>query len=65
MGDEHVVFLEAAGIEEDLEALAGGELALAVLRVDAALAATEAGILAALLEFFDDGLHAVPGIAAL
>ncbi len=42
VGDEHVVFFEAAGIEQDVEALTGGELALAVLGVDALLAAAEA-----------------------
>ena len=37
--DEHVPFLERALVEQHLEALARGELALAVLRLDAALAA--------------------------
>ncbi len=33
--DEHVPFLEAALVEQQLDALAGGELALGVLRLDA------------------------------
>ena len=40
--DEHVPFLERAGVEQQLDALARGELALGVLRVDALLAAAEA-----------------------
>ncbi len=35
--DEHVPFLEGAGIEQQLEALARGQLALGVLRPDAPL----------------------------
>jgi hypothetical protein len=37
--DEHVPFLERAFVEQDLEPLARGELALGVLRLDASLAA--------------------------
>ena len=40
---EHVPFLERIGVEQELDALAGGELALGVLRVDALLAAPQAG----------------------
>ena len=42
MLDEHVPFLEGAFVEQQLDALARGELALAVLRGDAFLAAAEA-----------------------
>ncbi len=42
MLDEHVVFLERPGIEQHVDALAGRQLALGVLRLDAALAAAQA-----------------------
>ena len=35
MLDEHVVFLEGIGVEQDFQPLARGELALGVLRLDA------------------------------
>ena len=35
MLDEHVPFLEGAGVEQQLDALARGQLALGVLRLDA------------------------------
>jgi hypothetical protein len=40
--DEHVPFLERAFVEQQLQPLAGGELALLVLRIDALLAAAQA-----------------------
>ena len=40
--DEHVELLEGARVEQELDALAGGQLAAAVLRLDALLAAAEA-----------------------
>src|SRR5216683_1204720 len=42
MLDEHVVFLERSGIEQRVDALAGRQLALGVLRLDAALPASQA-----------------------
>ena len=57
MGDEHVEFLEAALVEQQLEALARGQLALGVLDVDAALAAAEAGLGPAGLKLVEDVLH--------
>ena len=51
---------KAAGIEQHVEALAGGELALAVLGVDALLPATKASVGALLIERGDDGVHCVP-----
>jgi len=45
--DEHVPFLEAARVEQQLQALARGELALGMLGVDALGPATGAGRLAA------------------
>ena len=60
MLDEHVIFFEAAGIEQDAQALAGGQPALGVLRRDALLAAAQPGQLAPLLEFFDRGCHSAP-----
>ena len=58
MLDEHVPFLERALVEQQLEPLARGELALAVLRGDALLAAAEAGPGALLLELLQDVGHA-------
>ena len=46
-----------AGIEQHVEPLAGGELALAVLGVDARLAAAEPGRGAPLLQRLDDLLQ--------
>ena len=58
VGDEHVVFFEAVGIEQHVEALARRQLALAVLGVDAALPAAEPRLLPARVERRDDFLHA-------
>ena len=57
MLDEHVPFLEGAGVEQQLDALAGGELALGVLGVDAALAAAGPRRRALLFELAEDFLH--------
>ena len=57
--DEHVPLLERAVVEQQLEALARGQLALGVLRVDALLAAAEARGGALVLELFDDVVHAL------
>ncbi len=55
--DEHVELLERTFVEEDLDALAGGELAFLVLCVDAGLAAAGARDGAAALEFVQHFLH--------
>ena len=55
--DEHVVFLERAGIEQHVDALARRQLALGVLRLDAALAAAQARRRAAALKLFQHLLH--------
>src|SRR5690606_27184067 len=55
--DEDVPFLEAAVVEQDVDALAGGQLALGVLGRDALLAAAQLGARAPLLEFFYDLVH--------
>ena len=61
--DEHVELLEGILVEEDLDALAGGQLAALVLRLDALLAAAEPRDVAAAGEFFEDGLHGrLPGV---
>ena len=60
MFDEHVEFLERAAIEQKLDALAGGELAAGMLRLDALLAAAELGAGAPLLEGFQDVFHLLP-----
>ena len=57
MLDEHVEFLEGACVEKDVDALAGGQLAAAMLGVDARLAAAHPGDLAAALEFLQHILH--------
>src|SRR5205823_3254528 len=56
--DEHVIFFEAAGIEQHAEALAGGQPPFGVLRGDALFAAAEAGKLAPLFELFYRGRQA-------
>ena len=57
MLDEHVVFLERAGIEQRVDALARRQLALGVLRLDAALAAAQARRRATTLKLFQHLLH--------
>ena len=54
---EHVPFLEGIGVEQQLDALAGGELALGVLRVDALLAAAQAGGRALRVKLANDVVH--------
>ena len=53
----HVVFLERALVEKDVETFARGQLALGVLGVDAPLAAAETGFRAALFELIENILH--------
>src|SRR5690606_26302752 len=62
MGDEHVVFFETARIEQHVEPLAGGELALAMLDVDPPLAPAQPCLLAPRFEGGNDVLHAASGI---
>src|SRR5262249_36980540 len=57
MLDEHVVFFERAGIEQRIDALACRQLALGVLRLDAALAAAQARRRPAPLQLFQHLLH--------
>ena len=57
MGDEHVIFFERPRIEQHVEAFAGGELALAMLGIDAALTAAEPRFAALMFEGGDDVLH--------
>ena len=57
MLDEHVELLERSVIEEQLEALAGRELAALVLGIDALDASAKAGVGAAAFEFGDDFFH--------
>ena len=65
MLDEHVPFLEGIGIEQQFDALARGQLALGVLRVDAALAAAGARRRALLFELLQDFLHPLPRFLSL
>ncbi len=62
--DEHVPLLEGVGIEQQLEALARAELALGVLRLDAALAAAGARARALLLELAKDLMHGLKPLSA-
>ena len=55
--DEHVPFLEGPFVEQDVDALARRQLALAVLRRDPALAAAHAGPAAFFFELIDDVVH--------
>jgi hypothetical protein len=57
MGDEHVVFLEAALVEQHVDPLPRGQLALGVLAVDALLPAAQPRFAAPLLQLFEDVLH--------
>ncbi len=59
---EHVELLERVVIEQELDALARGELALGVLGGNALLAAAEAGALAAAVEAGEDLLHGRTGL---
>ena len=58
--DEHVELLERALVQQQLDALARGQLAALVLRLDARLPAAEAGLLAPLFQLVEDVLHAGP-----
>ncbi len=55
--DEHVEFLEGPLVEQKLDALAGGQLALAVLRLDARLAAAQFGACTTRFEGVQDVFH--------
>src|SRR5205807_650938 len=57
MLDEHVELFERALVHEKLDALARGELAALVLRLDARLAAAFAGTRAARFKLVDDVFH--------
>jgi hypothetical protein len=59
MLDEHVIFFEAAGIEQDAQSLAGGQPALRMLGRDALFAPAQAGHFTALFEFLNRRLQAV------
>ena len=58
--DEHVELLERVLVHQELDALARGELAALVLRLDAPLAAAAARAVAALFELVDNVLHSPP-----
>ena len=55
--DEHVPFLEGIGIEQQFDALAGGQPALGVLGIDPALPAAGARRGALLFQLLQDFLH--------
>ena len=57
MGDEHVPFLEGAGIKQKFDALAGCQLALGVLGFNAVGATAHPGFLATAVEFVENVLH--------
>ncbi len=58
--DEHVELLERALVHQQVDALARGELAALVLRLDARRAAAFARLGAALFELVDDLFHRCP-----
>jgi hypothetical protein len=60
--DEHVEFLERALVEQKLDALARGQLAAGVLRLDALLAAAEFGAGAPFFEGIQDVFHLLPPV---
>ena len=55
--DEHVGLLERVRVEQELDPLAGGELAALVLRLDPPLAAAQPGRRALGIELIEDLLH--------
>jgi len=55
--DEHVPLFEGAFVEQEFEPLAGGQLALGVLAVDALLPTAEAGLGALGFEHLLDVMH--------
>ena len=63
--DEHVELLEGVVVEQEFDALAGGELALGVLRCDALLAAAEACAIAAGVQLGEDVFHGFRGSETL
>jgi len=58
--DEHVPLFEGAFVQQQLQPLARGELALVVLGVDALLPTAQAGQLALGFELFEDVVHGCP-----
>ena len=58
--DEHVEFLERSLVEQQLDALAGGQLAAGVLRLDALLAAAELRTGTTVFKGVQDILHLLP-----
>mgnify|MGYP003290819990 CR=1 FL=1 len=66
MLDEHVEFLERVLVEQKLDALAGGQLAAGVLRLDALLAAAEPGDVEEIIKstgFFRNKTRSLIGMA--
>ncbi len=57
MFDEHVELLETALVEQELDALARGQFAAGVLRLDALLATAELGAGAAFFKGIKNMLH--------
>jgi hypothetical protein len=57
MLDEHIEFLERPPVEQKLDALAGGQLATAVLRLDALFTAAELRTRAPFIEPFENVFH--------
>ena len=59
MAGQQVELVEAAGVEEVVEALAGEHLALLVLAFDRAWRTGVVGLLAALSKIFELGVHRI------
>ena len=63
MLDEHVELLEGVLVDQQFDALARGQLAALVLRIDARLPAAEPRVLTPHLQLFQDVFHAsVPSL---
>src|SRR5439155_3877938 len=63
--DEHVEFLERSLVEQQLDALARGQLAAGVLRLDALLPAAELCAGTTIFKGVQDILHLLPPVLSL
>jgi hypothetical protein len=64
MFNEHVNFFKAIRVEQQVEALARGQLSASVLRLNAILATAQTGNSTALFEFFNNISHDVSSLTA-
>jgi hypothetical protein len=64
MGDEHVVFFKGALIEQQFKPLARGQSAARMLPLDSGFAAAEIGLLAPMVQLFEDMSHRLQPLSA-